>query len=102
VNAHNHHHCTCKHERLRFCDKCKVPHCLDCGKEWVEHQYHYDYWYYPHSTGLGPSYLGQYDSTPTITCGNNISATALTSNLTQGPGITIAPGITMDGSWCEH
>lgn len=34
--SHQHHHCECKHQRLAFCPKCQVPHCLDCGKEWAE------------------------------------------------------------------
>jgi hypothetical protein len=30
------HRCECKHERVQFCAKCKVVHCLDCQMEWKE------------------------------------------------------------------
>jgi ABC-type antimicrobial peptide transport system ATPase subunit len=28
----------CKHDRLKFCDKCKKVHCLDCGTEWPKQE----------------------------------------------------------------
>lgn len=33
-----HEHCGsgCKHPSLKFCVTCKVPYCLQCGKEWNE------------------------------------------------------------------
>jgi hypothetical protein len=43
---HDHHRCDCPHERLRYCKKCSVPHCLDCGQEWVTRPYNYYYHYY--------------------------------------------------------
>ena len=48
-DAH-HHRCECKHARIRFCAKCKVPHCLDCGMEWAERSDYY-YWYSGPTTG---------------------------------------------------
>ncbi len=26
----------CKHQNIKFCKKCNVLYCVDCGKEWVE------------------------------------------------------------------
>jgi hypothetical protein len=31
---HTHHVHDCTHERLKFCNICKKPYCLDCGTEW--------------------------------------------------------------------
>jgi hypothetical protein len=43
------HQCShgCKHERLKFCDKCKKVHCLDCGTEWPKQEV-ITYPVYPH------------------------------------------------------
>ena len=46
----HHHHCTCFHERVRFCARCRVPYCMDCGKEWAERctwPHWYPHWYTP-------------------------------------------------------
>jgi hypothetical protein len=31
-------HCNhdCKHENVKFCDKCQKVYCKDCGKEWPQ------------------------------------------------------------------
>ena len=51
--AHDHHHCECKHARIKYCQKCKVPHCLDCGMEWVTKPSYS--WYYGSPTYTIPS-----------------------------------------------
>jgi hypothetical protein len=34
---HNHtHQCCCKHENVKYCPKCQVTYCLDCGREWFD------------------------------------------------------------------
>lgn len=45
--AHRH-HCQCQHERVEFCAKCTVVHCLDCKTEWVTPcaLSHYSPWYW--------------------------------------------------------
>ena len=73
--AHEHHHCSCKHERLRFCEKCRVPHCLDCGKEWVEKVAYQQHWW-PYTTTGGS--IGN-SGTATISAG---TISALTDNTT--------------------
>src|SRR3990167_2012244 len=30
------HHCECKHDAVKFCQRCLAVHCLACGHEWVE------------------------------------------------------------------
>lgn len=43
------HRCECKHERVRYCAKCKVVHCLDCKMEWKEQPtWTYSYGSYPY------------------------------------------------------
>ncbi len=47
--GHDHHRCECKHERVKYCPKCRVCHCLDCKQEWRE----YPTWTYTTGTYLG-------------------------------------------------
>jgi hypothetical protein len=70
MNKHQHHSCNCEHSKLAYCQKCKVPHCLDCGMEWVEKQA--GYWYYP--------YVG---NTTGIFNTDQITVTSGTSTLTK-------------------
>jgi hypothetical protein len=30
------HQCVCEHNNIKLCKVCKVPYCVDCGKEWQE------------------------------------------------------------------
>jgi hypothetical protein len=83
ANKHNHHHCECKHDNIKFCTKCKVPHCLDCGFEWVAKSPTYWYYSYPYTTTAGLYQTGK-DITPQITCGtasvgNAVSAETFTT-----------------------
>lgn len=35
--THNHKHaCCCDHEHVSFCKRCRIVHCTDCGREWVD------------------------------------------------------------------
>ena len=83
------HRCECKHERVRFCAKCKVVHCLDCKLEWREYpqwSYSYPYYqpysypyyqpYYTWTSAQGP----QYESGSTIGVGGVGSVTHLTQS----------------------
>jgi len=45
--THQHHHCVCPHNNIRYCKLCQKPYCLDCGKEWGTHTY-YPYYTYPY------------------------------------------------------
>ena len=52
--AHNH-KCCCKHLNLKFCEKCGVPYCVDCGREWFDkctlnHNWSYAYTSIPSAT----------------------------------------------------
>ena len=48
---HNHCHrysqLTCQHEHVKYCSTCKVCYCEDCGKDFPEKEYIYQYypWY---------------------------------------------------------
>jgi hypothetical protein len=43
--SHDHHRCECKHERVRYCARCRVCHCLDCSQEWgASYTYTAPYW----------------------------------------------------------
>ncbi len=61
--THKHHGHDCKHETLKFCKKCHVPYCEDCGHEWAEKctAYHY----YPWTSGTNV-WWPHYDSTTTV------------------------------------
>jgi hypothetical protein len=78
--AKDHHHCECKHTRIKYCAKCCVPHCLDCGQEWVVRQY--GYWYQPsygngyYLTGNGSGTAsGMTTGTVTVTSGTDYIGT---------------------------
>lgn len=49
--THKHCHDDCKHESMKYCAKCEVPYCADCGREWKQYQYPYwNPWYqYPYT-----------------------------------------------------
>lgn len=68
MKTHVHHHGECKHQRLAFCQKCQVPHCLDCGKEWRE----LSVTYYPYYPNTSPTWY----STTTPLTSDTISATS--------------------------
>lgn len=72
--AHDHHHCECKHTRIKFCARCKVPHCLDCHMEWVTKPVYHGYWY----NGTGYYSNGVYN-TGTVTL-DNVSGTVTTGS----------------------
>ena len=67
--------CECKHENVKYCQKCDKVYCLDCSKEWPEQQWEYPYqWYYttPHcDTG-----------TPQITWANGTTTAGITNSET--------------------
>lgn len=47
------HNCECSHENVKYCQTCKVCHCLECNQEWsVTPVYRYTYYNYPYSGGL--------------------------------------------------
>ena len=56
---HNHDH-ECEHKRVKFCPKCKVVYCEDCGREWYDqcklnHYYPYYRWtWYPTIPAITP------------------------------------------------
>lgn len=33
MHSHSHAYC-CEHANVKYCGTCKVPYCVDCGKEW--------------------------------------------------------------------
>lgn len=74
MSKHNYHDCECKHVHLAFCEKCKVPHCLDCGKEWAEPctRSHYEFYYTGASSGtsIWPNTPMLTEPNVTISCGN--------------------------------
>jgi hypothetical protein len=59
----NHEHQVCKHENLKWCEKCDLIYCLnpDCKKEWKHEAYSYT-WTQPCSTGttFNPAQLLRY------------------------------------------
>jgi hypothetical protein len=52
MNCHNHkkHSCECKHENVKYCAKCSLVYCEDCGFEWNNNTW----WYYPYQY---PTYI---------------------------------------------
>jgi hypothetical protein len=76
---HDHRHaCECDHERVRYCTRCKIVHCLDCKQEWVSRPvtiyWPYSQYQYPIyslrgvGTALSQSTTQTSDLTPQITC----------------------------------
>ena len=67
--AHDHHSCECQHERVKFCSRCKVTHCLDCKMEWVEpcRQSHYYGWQSPWTTYTTLAGIGGANASQTLT-----------------------------------
>ena len=49
MHNHNHYHC-CEHKNLKYCEKCDVVYCVDCGKEWGR-KWSYTTWSNPWDTG---------------------------------------------------
>jgi len=46
---HEHEH-ECQHRNVKYCSKCSLVYCKDCGKEWQEYYTYYHPWtgtYYP-------------------------------------------------------
>ena len=48
----------CKHEKVKYCEKCGKVYCEECGKEWGEG--YYTYWYsYPNGLSVNdPCLIG--------------------------------------------
>lgn len=68
---HSHKSCLgCQHENLKFCGCCRVPYCVDCGKEWQERTYWYNYPFY--NTGLQQLQLSQSENTNTLKDGHEV------------------------------
>lgn len=90
MNKHDHepkHQCCCEHERVKFCKKCQVVHCLDCGREWKYEPCtlnHYPNWWYSTGTYVQPAR----DLSPNIVyCGNDISGNTDTIAIRNGEPI---------------
>lgn len=62
----------CGHKDIKFCNHCKVPHCVTCGKEWQEKTT----WYYSNYNGYRQGITGPYYSNTILTTGS----TEVTSN----------------------
>ncbi len=65
---HEHHHCECKHEHIRFCQKCQQPYCVDCGREWFD-KCQQNHWY-PWYSGYSEPVRTPVDNTPIVTWGD--------------------------------
>lgn len=75
-HAHKHDHC--KHERLKFCSQCNVPHCLDCGYEWKSVTYTV-------APNTSPFYSAPFwnSGTATLTCSDVVPPANATSGYSQ-------------------
>lgn len=83
MKNHTHKHEHCRHERLKFCLNCNMPHCLDCGEEWNKERIVYQYYpVYQQPVYTQPFYQAPLPNVcPTITCeGNSTSGFVVTSN----------------------
>lgn len=74
MSKHNHHSCSCDHTDVKYCNTCKIIHCLDCNQEWSPRISYYPYTYtQPWYTTLGQG-LGAYSNTAGASpIGNNLS-----------------------------
>ena len=54
MKKHNHHHCECEHENVKYCKCCKVVYCKDCNKEWKD----YSGWTWTYPSYTSPSLYG--------------------------------------------
>lgn len=46
MGAHDHKHVHCDHPHLKYCTRCQVVHCLDCGHEWPDKTYDISWYKY--------------------------------------------------------
>lgn len=65
----------CKHDRLKFCEKCQKVHCLDCGKEWPQYDFSQPYIpYVPYIPYYKPINI------PSVWYGDNTYGNSITTN----------------------
>jgi hypothetical protein len=87
--SHEHHRCECKHERVRYCAKCQVCHCLDCAQEWRT----YPTYGYTYTNAYGYPY-------GTVLCGSATSAGRSISGGSVSSGSYNSASVTPTG--CNH
>lgn len=62
MSKHEHHNCECKHEDVRYCERCSLVYCVGCKVEWGRN---YQWWPYTTTTWTGDD-ITKYNTTTDV------------------------------------